>query len=442
MTVLRFEIPEKHRQVMMAKETAAGLPVRWRGLYGGRDGAKSHTAAKCALARGVAKPERIPCVREVQQSLDDSVHALLKSQVEFLGLQSFYTVKDSYIEGRNGTLFTFHGLSKASRDSIKSLEGATICWIEEANRLSSRSLGILEPTIRAPGSEIWAIWNPEMETDPIHAKLAIDPPPDAVVAHVNYVDNPWQSRVLDVAREKMQRDDPDEFQHVYLGGTRPAVKGAIYYLEVSSLRASGRLCRVPYDPMLKVHVVVDLGRADLMALLLVQRMMSEIRIVGYIEDRYRDIPHYSQQLKALGWNWGKVYLPHDAKSTTLASANNPHGSTPQRQFEQLGWRTEVLPRIDVDQGIRKAREVFPRVAMHNPGPQQKASEGAGNPAELLNRLGRYKRRVDQEGQAHDPVHNDDSNGADGFRYLALCADQMSNDDDRADIKFEYEQATA
>lgn len=442
MPALRFEIPEKHRQVMMATHTAAGLPVRWRGLVGGRDGAKSHTFAKCAVARGYAAPERVPCVREVQKSLDDSVHALLSYQIGLLGLRGFYKIRDTYIEGLNGTLFTFHGMARQTKDSFKSLEGATICLIEEGHTMSAGSLEILEPTIRAPGSEIWAAMNPEMDTDPLYKQLVVSPPPDAIVGFVNYTDNPWASQVLDVAREKMRTEDPQAFEHVYLGATRPAVKGSIYYLEVSALKASGRLCRVPYDPMLKVHVIVDLGRADLMALLLVQRMMSEVRLIGYIEDRYRDIPSYCQQLRELKLNWGKIWLPHDAKTTTLASANNPNGSTPQQQFERQGFKTEIVQRVDIEQGIRKVREVFPRFAFNNAGPDAKVSEGMGNPAELLNRLGRYKRRVDTEGQAHDPVHNDDSNGADGTRYLALCADQLSNEDEQAPIVFNFEDVPA
>jgi phage terminase large subunit len=170
--------------------------------------------------------------------------------------------------------------------------------------------------------------------------------------------------------------------------------------------------------MLKVHVVADLGFNDYMSLLLVQRLSSEIRVIRYIEDRKRDIPSYSQELKDLKLNYGTVYLPHDAKAATLTSANNPIGATAQEQFRNLGWTTEIVPNINVEQGIRKCRETFPRVHVDSV-----------NAAELMNRLARYRRHVKPDGQATIPVHDDQSHGSDGFRYMCLIADQMTNDAD-------------
>jgi phage terminase large subunit len=237
-----------------------------------------------------------------------------------------------------------------------------------------------------------------------------------LVVQIGWQDNPWRSKVLDSARERMQRESPDDYAHIYGGQCRPAVEGAIYFNEVSALRQSGRFGNVPHDPMLKTHVVVDLGFNDYMALLLAQRMGSEIRVIRYIEDRFKDIPWYSSELKKLPYNWGTVYLPHDAKATTLAAANNPNGATAQQQFDRLGWQTEIVTDVGLEQGIRKAREVFPRVYI------DKTHAG-----ELVNRLGRYRRRVNSDGQGTTPMHNDDSHGADGHRYLSLVADQMSND---------------
>jgi phage terminase large subunit len=44
-------------------------------------------------------------------------------------------------------------------DSIKSLEGFRIAWVDEAQNLSARSLSLLRPTIRTEASELWASWN-------------------------------------------------------------------------------------------------------------------------------------------------------------------------------------------------------------------------------------------------------------------------------------------
>jgi phage terminase large subunit len=147
-----------------------------------------------------------------------------------------------------------------------------------------------------------------------------------------------------------------------------------------------------------------------MSLILVQRVASEIRIIRYIEDRMRFIPSYSQELKDLKLNYGKLYLPHDGR------AKHVTGTSAEEQFRSLGWDVEIVPDIGLEQGIRKTREVFPRFYVDRT-----------HASELVNRLGRYRRRVNSEGQASTPMHDDESHGADGTRYLAIVADQMSND---------------
>ena len=385
-------------------------PARFKILYGGRDSAKSWSVARWLILEGAEQPLPIGCFREVQKSIKDSVHQLLSNQIEELGLTRFYEILRDEIRGENGTFFRFAGLSAQTRDSIKSFEGLKRAWVEEAQNVSKRSWDILEPTIRAAGSEIIATFNPDMDTDETYRRFIVDPSPEVVSVKMNWQDNPWRSAVLDKAREEMQAKSPDDYAHIYEGHCRPAVEGAIYYNEVSNLRSSGRLCNVAYDPMLKVHVVTDLGFNDYMSLLLVQRMGSEIRVIRYIEDRLRYIPSYHQELKDLGLNFGKLYLPHDGR------AKHVTGASAEEQFRALGWDVEIVPDVGIEQGIRKVREVFGRFYFDKT-----------HASELLNRLGRYRRRVNSEGQASTPVHDDDSHGADGTRYLAIVADQLSND---------------
>jgi phage terminase large subunit len=401
---LAIDLPRKARDTLNPLTKA-----RYRVLYGGRDGAKSWSIARALLGRGYAKPERILCTREVQKSIAESVHQLLKDQITVLGLEDFYDVQQNYIRGANGTQFSFHGLSGQTATSIKSFEGTTICWVEEAQNISKRSWDLLEPTIRTPGSEIWASFNPDMDSDETYKRFVVSKPPDAIVTMIGWEDNPWRSQVLDAAREAMRVNAPDDYAHIYGGQCRPAVEGAIYYGEVSKLRSTGRLCNVPYDPMLKVHVVCDLGFNDYMSLILVQRMASEIRIIRYIEDRQRYIPSYHQELTDLKLNYGKLYLPHDGK------AKHVTGTSAEEQFRALGWDVEIVPNESVEQGIRKTREVFARFYVDK-----------DHASELVNRLGRYRRRVNSEGQASTPMHDDESHGADGTRYLSLVADQMTN----------------
>lgn len=388
--------------------------------YGGRDGGKSWQFARTLLVMAAQKPLRVLCAREVQRSIRDSVYKLLVDQIETLGLSDCYEVLSNEIRGLNGSIFLFSGLSDQTSASLKSFESIDVCWLEEAQTISKASLRVLIPTIRKMGSEIWLTFNPSMDTDEVYRRFVTDTPSDCVLMQVNYTDNPWASKALESERERLLASDPDEFNHVWLGHCKAAVEGAIYYREVSALRAQNRLCNVPYDPMLRVHVVVDLGFNDYMALILCQRLGSELRIIRYIEDRQRFIPSYSQELRELGLNWGTLWLPHDGKQ------NHVTGESAEAQFRKLGWQVEIVDDIGIEQGIRKAREVFPRVVIDKT-----------NASELLNRLGRYRRRVMSDGQATTARHDDASHGSDGFRYACIVAEQMMNEGSGVDPREFY-----
>ena len=166
-------------------------PMRYKVAYGGRGSAKSWSFARTLLIQASRKPLRILCTREVQKSIRDSVHKLLSDQIQALGLGTFYDVQQAVIRGENGSEFIFAGLSDQTAESVKSFEGVDIAWVEEAQAVSDRSWGILIPTIRKDGSEIWVSFNPELDTDPTWLRFVENPPPDAVSVPVNYHDNPW-----------------------------------------------------------------------------------------------------------------------------------------------------------------------------------------------------------------------------------------------------------
>jgi phage terminase large subunit len=115
-------------------------------------------------------------------------------------------------------MIIFQGMQNHTADSIKSLEGYDIAWVEEAQSLSQRSLDLLRPTIRKDGSELWFSWNPDQPTDPIEVLLrGENPPPDSIVVEANYTDNPWFPDVLRAEMEYDKRRDPDKYAHVWLG---------------------------------------------------------------------------------------------------------------------------------------------------------------------------------------------------------------------------------
>ncbi len=195
-------------------------PARYKGAWGGRGSAKSHEFAKNLLKRCVERPgTRAVCVREVQRSLEQSVKRLLDDKIEAFALESHFRSTNVRIETPGDGLIIFQGMQDHTADSIKSLEGFDIAWVEEAQNLSERSLTLLRPTIREPGSEIWFTWNPRNATDPVDVLLrGPNAPPDAIVVGVTYRDNPWFPEVLRREMEWDRRRDPEKYQHVWLGG--------------------------------------------------------------------------------------------------------------------------------------------------------------------------------------------------------------------------------
>lgn len=194
-----------------------GSPVRYRCAYGGRGSAKSMSFAIALVLKAAQKPLRILCTREIQGSIKDSVKAEIELAIERSGLGWFYTVLETEIRGKNGSLFTFAGL-RHNATAIKSKAGIDIAWVEEADMVSQVSIDILDPTIRKPGSEIWFTWNPRFETDPVDVMFRTDPPPGSIVRRVNWNDNPWFAETELVRKLEWDRDrDPDKYAHVWLG---------------------------------------------------------------------------------------------------------------------------------------------------------------------------------------------------------------------------------
>lgn len=202
---------------------------RFKGLYGGRGSGKSHCFAGHMILRAASESGfRAVCVREVQISIKDSVKQLLEDKISRFGLTGFFTTTETEICGRNGSRIIFRGMQNHTAASIKSLEGYDVAWIEEAQTISAKSLELLTPTIRKPGSEIWASWNPERENDPVDVFFRGANDADFLVRKVNWDQNPWFPEEL---RRDMERDrdrDPDKFAHVWQGMYRALSEARIF----------------------------------------------------------------------------------------------------------------------------------------------------------------------------------------------------------------------
>lgn len=389
-------------------------PQRYKVAHGGRGSSKSWGFARALLILGAQSPTRVICAREVQKSIKESVHRLLSDQIEALGLGTFYEILETEIRGRNGTSFSFSGLASHTVESIKSFEGADICWVEEAQSVSKRSWDILTPTIRKDGSEIWVSFNPELDTDETYKRFVVNRPDNCTTVEMNYSDNPWFNDVLEQERLNCLKLAPEDYDTIWLGRCRSAVVGAIYAKEMETAQREGRITHVPYDPKLKVHVVFDLGWNDSMVVSFVQRHLSSIRVIDAIKDSHRTLDSYAVEIKDRGYRLGSVFLPHDGYHKDYKT-----GQSAEEILKRYPFRVKKVPSDSVESGIKAARQTLAQTVFD----KTKA-------ADIVEALKRYRRAINSTtSEPGAPLHDDASHGADNYRYIALCAEQMTNEDE-------------
>jgi phage terminase large subunit len=401
-----LQIPEKLKPLLN--------PRRYKIMYGGRGGGKSWAVAGALLVQAAQRPLRILCTREIQKSMRESVYRLLCDRIQEIGLGWFYTVTDTEIRGGNGSLFVFSGLQDHTVESIKSYEGIDIVWVEEAQTVGRKSWKTLIPTIRKRESEIWATLNPDMEEDDTYQRfIACPETPDLWRTEINWSDNPWFSETLELERVKCQKLNPDEYDNIWEGKPKRTADGAIYPHEIEALYRENRIRDVPYDPILPVHTVWDLGYGDAMAICFIQRGPTEVRVIDHIEDRHKLYSYFVEQINKRPYYWGIDFLPHDGKS-----GNAFTGKDAQQTLLDLGRRNVVvLPRLNIEEGIRQARMLFYRSYFDR-----------DKTARLIDCLKHYRRDIDRKtGTARLPLHDDHSHSADCWRYVAMAEPMMCND---------------
>ena len=283
---VQIDIPEPFIELVQPSR-------KWRHLcyHGGRSSAKSTTVAAAldAIASGV--PLRILCCREVQNSIAESVHKLLADQISKYNLPGWEITRET-IRNKNGSEFIFKGL-RGNAQSIKSLEGVDICWVEEAQTVSTESIDILIPTIRKPGSFFIWTFNRLTENDPVWERIASKPDERTYVRQVNSdeVEGLLSEEII-AEREKMRKENPELFAHVWLGQPLTVTTGSIYGKQLAQAREDGRIGKVPYDGAAPVYAALDLGVGDSTSICFFQTVGQEVHFIDYYESSGEDLAHY------------------------------------------------------------------------------------------------------------------------------------------------------
>jgi phage terminase large subunit len=170
--------------------------------------------------RHIKGPTRSMCARETQRSIGASVKQSIEDRIKEVDPKGeFFEILKTEINDANGGSIRFAGL-RTNPDSVKSTEGLNIIWVDEAQRVSRRSLDILLPTIRGTDVESWFTWNPEHPTDPVDQLFrgAGGPPPDSLVWPCNYIHNPFFPDNLRELMEYDRRTDFDKWNWIWAGG--------------------------------------------------------------------------------------------------------------------------------------------------------------------------------------------------------------------------------
>jgi len=383
--------------------------MRYKGAYGGRGGAKSHFFAEQIILRCVQRTTRAVCIREVQNSIRDSVKQLLIDKIEKFGLQTQFDVLDQEIRGPNGSMVIFKGMQSYNAANIKSLEGYDIAWVEEAQTLSQHSLDMLRPTLRKEGSELWFSWNPRYKTDPVDSFFRKNPPENAISVLVNWSDNPWFPQVL---REEMEHDfivDEDKAEHVWNGAYGAGI-GAILSKWVNRAEREGRIhTNVHYDPQgAPIEVSSDLGFRDTASWWYWQRCLGGYKLLLYEGDSGLDaddwIPRIQKNIVDMKAQLGQIWLPHDARAKTFQSK---HSSVEKFLLAFGAGKVGIVPQSKKADQISAAREIIKHCEFH----KTLCEDG-------LDGLTAWEFEWNEELNvfSRDPLHNWASHPSDAFAY--------------------------
>lgn len=397
-------------------------PARYKGAWGGRGSGKSHFFAEKLIEDCIKFPGmRAVCIREVQKTLKESSKRLIEDKLNLFGLgeEHGFKVLNEHIMTPGGGIITFQGMQDHNAESIKSLEGFSRAWIEEAQTLSARSLSLLRPTIRAKESELWFSWNPRRKTDPVDMMLRGDElPTGAVVVKANWSDNPMLPDVLNQERLDCLKQNPEQYEHTWGGGYATVNVGAYYARDIAEARKQNRIGRVQPDPLMKIHLFCDIGgtgaNADAFAIWAAQIIGREIRVLNYYEAVGQPLASHLYWMREQGYDPGKVqvWLPHDG-----ASNDKVYSVSYESAMRQAGYDVDVVPnqgRGAAKMRIEAARRYFASCWFD----EDKTRPG-------IEALGWYHEKTDEARNIGlGPEHDWSSHGSDAFGLLAVVVESL------------------
>ena len=316
-------------------------PKRYKGAKGGRSAGRSHFFAELAVEEMVANPDlRFVCIREVQRALKYSAKSLIEAKIRKLGVSDLFDVRvpESRRVGGDGVMI-FEGMQDHTADSIKSLEGFGRAWVEEAQVLSERSLRLLRPTIRSPGSELWFSWNPENAEDPVEQFFASRADSDDVVCiHSTYEDNPFLPPEMRIEAEADRLADPDIYEHVWLGGYFLGGSGRVYSSFMNKPFPDGNIDESVVDLGGDLLVGMDFN-VNPMSCVVAQRAVDECEVLAALQVKSSNTEEVADELRTRYPDRRIIVCPDPSGRARKSSA--PVGQTDFTILQRAGFQVRA-----------------------------------------------------------------------------------------------------
>lgn len=196
----------------------------------------------------------------------------------------------------------------------------------------------------------------------------------------------------------------DQYEQEFECSFEAAILGAVYGKWIAEIEKSGRVHSDLFDPNLPVHTAWDLGLSDATAIWFWQVVHNEIRLIDYFEDHGPDIAYYCEKLKVRGYQYGKHFVPHDARNKLLAAG----GRSIVEQAYKHGVKMHVVAATSQQNGIEAARQTL-KLTYYDP---IKCKDG-------IEALKQYQFEYDEDKKVFKskPRHDWTSHGADAFEII-------------------------
>lgn len=357
------------------------------------------------------------CLREVQKDLAQSAKRLIENKLieHSITEADGFKVYEDCISTPGDGLIGFKGMNNYTAESIKSLEGYKRAWWEEAHTATMKSINLLRPTMRTPGSQMWWSYNRNRKNDPVDVMFSGEQiPTGAAVVTANWRDNPWFTAELEQERLDCLRMQPEQYDHIWEGGYVSIAAGAYFARQLADSKEAGRISAVAFDPLLTIRLFCDIGgtgaRADAFAMWPTQFKGQQVLQRDYYEAVGQPLDTHINWLRSKGYgpDRAEFWLPHDG-----AQHDRVYTVSYESALRGAGYKVTIVPnqgRGAAAARIEALRRVFPNIWF-----DQVSTEG-GRAA-----LGWYhERRDDARNIGLGPEHDWASHGSDAEGLMAVA----------------------